>query len=256
MNQQLNARLGNVNPTLYSLAGSAPSAFHDITSGDNKVPCQQGTPDCPNGGTIGYTAAAGYDLASGLGTIDVGALVSAWSGTVTPDFTIGASPTSLAIARSASGTSTISIAAVGNFSSSVNLTCAVSSSLGATTCSLSPDSVTPGQTSTLTVKATSSAALHAIPRPGRPWGVELSFGIAALFSMPLGNRKSSRNRVLRSVNLVLLALTLVIGMTACGGGGSSNSGGGNSISPLSGTVTVQATSGSLTHSVSIPVTIN
>ena len=31
--------LGNINPTLYSLAASAPNAFHDITTGDNIVPC-------------------------------------------------------------------------------------------------------------------------------------------------------------------------------------------------------------------------
>lgn len=254
MNQQLNTRLGNVNPTLYSLAASAPTAFHDITSGDNKVPCQQGTTDCPNGGTIGYSAAAGYDLASGLGSVDVGALASAWNGTITPDFTVAASPTTLSLTRGAKGTSTISVAAVGNFSSSVNLTCSVSASLGATTCSLSPTSITPGQTSTLTVTATSSAALHGLPFPGRPWGMEMSFGVVAAFcSLPLG--RGSRKRLLRTLLSAALLLALVVGMVACGGGGSS-SGGGNSVSPLSGTVTVQATSGNLTHNVTLPVTIN
>lgn len=32
--------LGNINPQLYRLAQSAPSAFHDIVAGDNIVPCQ------------------------------------------------------------------------------------------------------------------------------------------------------------------------------------------------------------------------
>jgi subtilase family serine protease len=251
MVQQLNTRLGNMNPTLYSLAGSASSAFHDITTGDNKVPCQKGSTDCPNGGTIGYSAAPGYDLASGLGTVDVGALVSAWSGSITPDFKISASPASLSLTRGANGSATISIAAVGNLSGTVALSCAVSSSLGTTTCAVNPNNVTPGQNATLTVTATSSAALKRTPFP---WGFEMSFAIAALFSIPYG-RSRSNSRAMRKAILTFLALVLVIGMVACGGGGGSNSNG-NSVATLTGSVTVQATSGSLNHSVTIPVTIN
>ena len=66
---------GNINPTLYH---SAPSAFHDITAGDNIVPCGQGTPNC-TGGQLGYRAAAGYDLATGLGSVDAYNLVTQWN---------------------------------------------------------------------------------------------------------------------------------------------------------------------------------
>ena len=38
---------GNINPTLYSKAGTG--AFHDIAAGDNKVPCKTGSTDCPSG---------------------------------------------------------------------------------------------------------------------------------------------------------------------------------------------------------------
>jgi hypothetical protein len=31
--------LGNINPQLYRLAQSAPSAFHDVTAGNNVVNC-------------------------------------------------------------------------------------------------------------------------------------------------------------------------------------------------------------------------
>ena len=61
--------LGNINPNLYSLAQATPGVFHDITTGDNIVPCVAGTPDCFNG-TFGYTAGPGYDLATGLGSVD------------------------------------------------------------------------------------------------------------------------------------------------------------------------------------------
>jgi subtilase family serine protease len=79
------AGIGNVNPILYGLANGPTysSIFHDITTGNNSVPCSQGTPNCPNGGSIGYNAGTGYDQASGLGTIDAAKLVDSWA-TATP----------------------------------------------------------------------------------------------------------------------------------------------------------------------------
>jgi len=83
--------LGNANLQLYSLAGSATSnnAFHDITSGDNVVPCQPGSPDCPASPPyqFGYSAGAGYDQVTGLGSIDVANLVAAWTA-LTPTSTV------------------------------------------------------------------------------------------------------------------------------------------------------------------------
>ncbi|HEY2018012.1 MAG TPA: protease pro-enzyme activation domain-containing protein [Bryobacteraceae bacterium] len=70
--------LGNINPQLYRLAQSAPSAFHDITSGDNIVRCAQGSPDCLTG-SFGYSAGTGYDMASGLGSVDANNLVTLWN---------------------------------------------------------------------------------------------------------------------------------------------------------------------------------
>jgi len=100
-------RLGNLAPQLYSIAGPQPAVFHDVTTGSDAVPCSAncggvtivsslsevasglssglaarsvsssglvshlaGTTDS----TLGYTAAAGYDLATGLGSLDVSAL--------------------------------------------------------------------------------------------------------------------------------------------------------------------------------------
>jgi subtilase family serine protease len=73
--------LGNIGPTLYGLANgpSASSIFHDIITGNISVPCSQGTPNCPNGGSIGYNAGTGYDQATGLGTLDVNMLVTNWA---------------------------------------------------------------------------------------------------------------------------------------------------------------------------------
>jgi uncharacterized protein (TIGR03437 family) len=67
--QRRGSGLGNINPQLYRLAQAAPTAFHDITTGDNKVPCTQGSPGCLTG-TYGYSAGPGYDMVTGLGSVD------------------------------------------------------------------------------------------------------------------------------------------------------------------------------------------
>lgn len=75
--QQYNG-LGFINPMLYSLAGSAPAAFHDITTGNNIVPCvPQSTQDCTTG-SMGYRAGPGYDQVTGLGSVDAYTLALNW----------------------------------------------------------------------------------------------------------------------------------------------------------------------------------
>jgi len=77
---QSKAGLGNINPRLYSMAaGTTPGIFHDITLGNNTVPCQTGTLDCTNG-QFGYSAGVGYDMVTGLGSVDAYNLTTAWSG--------------------------------------------------------------------------------------------------------------------------------------------------------------------------------
>ena len=70
--------LGNINPMLYSLARNTPGVFHDVTQGNNIVPCQTGSTNC-NNGTLGYFAGPGYDQVTGLGSVDFGALANQWT---------------------------------------------------------------------------------------------------------------------------------------------------------------------------------
>ena len=118
---QSRSGLGNVNSHLYGFATSTPSAFHDITTGNNIVTGSTcSSRRCPGGGTtIGYDAGSGYDQVTGLGSIDVYNFVTAWhTGALltkgTPSMTLAASPASI----SAGG--------------SVTLTAAVTSSSGNT----------------------------------------------------------------------------------------------------------------------------
>lgn len=75
---------GNFNPAIYTAAGSSySSAFHDVTTGNNQVPCKAGSTDCGSSGVIGYTATVGYDLASGWGAIDANNFATAVQSTTT-----------------------------------------------------------------------------------------------------------------------------------------------------------------------------
>ncbi len=75
---QKQAGLGNINPQLYRMAQTAPSPFHDTVAGDNIVQCSQASPDCLTG-SFGYRAGFGYDMATGLGSIDANAFVTSWT---------------------------------------------------------------------------------------------------------------------------------------------------------------------------------
>jgi uncharacterized protein (TIGR03437 family) len=73
--------LGNINPQLYSLARTAPAVFHDITTGNNiiTVVCGARSRNCTPG-SFGFNAGAGYDQATGLGSVDAYALATSWKG--------------------------------------------------------------------------------------------------------------------------------------------------------------------------------
>lgn len=75
---------GNFNPAIYAAANSSyGTAFHDVTAGNNEVPCKASSPDCGSSGEIGYAATTGFDLASGWGSIDAYNFVNAVSSPTT-----------------------------------------------------------------------------------------------------------------------------------------------------------------------------
>jgi subtilase family serine protease len=264
LNQKMSAPQGNVNPRLYALAASSPNAFHDITTGDNKVPCTVGSINCPSGTTsIGFSPGAGYDLVTGLGSVDAFNLITAWA---QPDFQASISPASLSLTAGTTsnvGTSTLTIAALNGFTGTISFTCSVPSSLPATTCTVSPASLANAGSVTVTVTApttrtvnlrTPSVFPHFFPGPGATFAIAMGFAIAGK------GQRGSRKR-----SLAILALLLFVGvgmMIGCGGGGSSPSvqttSSPSSSTSVTGTgaVKVTATSGSLTRTVTTMVTVN
>jgi uncharacterized protein (TIGR03437 family) len=71
--------LGNVNPAIYRLAQNSTGIFHDVTVGNNAVPCAAGTPNCTNG-SVGLSAGPAYDPVTGWGSVDAYNLVHGWTG--------------------------------------------------------------------------------------------------------------------------------------------------------------------------------
>jgi subtilase family serine protease len=248
---------GNVNEKLYPLHASHPSAFHDITTGSNQVPCGSGTPNCPTSGTLqyGYTAGAGYDLVTGLGTIDGNILVTNSSGYVTtPDFVLSKNAPSTISTAGQSGTSTVTVSGYLGYSGTVTLTCTPPVSVFIT-CSVSPSSITLGsstasQTSTLTIKTNSTAGLHRQDAPLAPFFAGGGAVFAGVFVLSMRNRR-------RAVTVALTLITLAFVLAAVGCGGSSHSGGGGGSTTPAGsyTVTVTGTSGSTTHTTNVSVTV-
>lgn len=126
INQKTGERQGNANYVLYKLAaqsgasctsnsgavGNQSCIFYDIITGNNSVACISGSQDCNSGTTdygalvtsdsstnttLAWTTNAGYDLATGLGSVNATNLVNNWhTVTFTPSTTtLSLSPTTI-----------------------------------------------------------------------------------------------------------------------------------------------------------------
>jgi hypothetical protein len=114
---------GNINPMLYALAHSTTNVFHDITTGDNIVACLVGSSDCAVG-SFGYSAGVGYDLATGLGSVDGYNLVTSAGPRNSTATTVTANPTSITANGQTKLTATVSSAGNGTPAGSVTFSAA------------------------------------------------------------------------------------------------------------------------------------
>ena len=145
--QKTQAVQGLANPEFYKLASSQNTSacntntvaagnscyFHDITTGSNAQVCVTGAIDCvtntngdPLGIMDGFSGGAGYDRATGLGTMNVANVVNAWpttSSTATlsftptsltfPSTTVGATAPSQSITVKNTGTAAVTFSSIG-----------------------------------------------------------------------------------------------------------------------------------------------
>jgi subtilase family serine protease len=100
--------LSNINSNLYYMAAGNPGALHDVTTGNNIVPCTSGTPNCPASLQYGFSAGPGYDQVTGLGSVDAHLLSVAWGDLSTPTSTsLSASASSIVAGGSVTFTATV-----------------------------------------------------------------------------------------------------------------------------------------------------
>jgi subtilase family serine protease len=265
--------LGFLNPLIYPIGfGTNYNAnFHDITSGSNGDP-----------------AVTGYDMVTGWGSPNGPTLINTLTGATTPSFTLSDSPGSLTITQGgASGTSTITVTDVGGFTGSVTLaasglpsgvtaTFGTNPTTGTSVLTLTASGTATTGTSTVTIKGTSGSlttnttlalTVNAVASPNFTIGAspasltitqgangastititsQNSFSSATTLSatgLPSGVTAAfSTNPVTPAANgRVTSTLTLTASATATVGAA---------------TVIITGTSGSLTHSTTIALTVN
>jgi uncharacterized protein (TIGR03118 family) len=167
-----------------------------------------------------------------------------------PGFTLSLSAQSATVNPGGSANVMVSAAAVGGFNSQITLTCAAPSGLA---CAFNPSTISPGSTSssTLTISAVSTPPPTGYKLPGM---MALLPGLG-LFGTLFTTRKRKPLTRKGIVWMSLLGLLLSVSLFALGCGSSSNS---NTSMPSSQQVTVMVTgtSGSLSQTAAVTVSIN
>ena len=183
-------RQGNPNPVFYRIgaaqySGSGSAAFHDVTSGNNSVP-----------GVAGFPAGPGYDLATGLGSVDARAFVNAFGAVLGPSVAVVAAPSSVTVTAGTSASVNVTTTGSGGFDAAVSLS--VTGLPAGVTGTFVPQSVpAPGSGSaTLTLSSSASAV------PGTTTAAVTASGGGVTGTVPL------------SVTIVPIAGPAVVSFTA------------------------------------------
>jgi hypothetical protein len=165
-----------------------------------------------------------------------------------PDFAITSSATStVSIAAGQSASVALNVTPSGAFNSAIQLTC--SGLPAGSTCSVSPKSVTPGSKPVAVTLTISAAATTAALRSNGAFTFAMGM---PLFGVTLLGASRARKRVLVGMLLIAsLAVCIGCGVTSHTSASSSPA----TVTSSSFNVTVMATSGSIQHSVTVPVAV-
>jgi hypothetical protein len=184
------------------------------------------------------------------------------SGTgTTPDFSVSATPSEASIAAGKKATYVLMITPLGGSTQNVNLTC--TGVPQASTCSVTPTSVTLDGSNTATAQVSVNTKSRSVATPSPdgywpgnqeripPWTLWL-LSLLILVSLAAFRRRVGRVHIALGVTVLLLLF-----IAACGGGSGGGGGGGNTGTPAGTyTLTFTATSGSTSHSTTATLTVN
>jgi N-acetylneuraminic acid mutarotase len=227
-------------------------AINDATAGATIYYTTDGTTP-----TTGSTVYGGPIPVMSTETIEAIATASGYSAsavatatyTIPQSFVLSMNPASMTVTAGASGTSTITLQDEGGFNGNVSFAC--SGLPAGATCSFTqltvPTSAGVSYT-TLTVATSSSAA-----EVRRGSGALLPGAAIAVAVCCFGLRKRRRLLMLALLAVGLGGLGLLGG---CGGGGSGGGSGGGGTQPVTSTVTVTGTSGTLSSTATFALTVN
>jgi len=235
LNQKLGGTgLGNINPMLYSLAATPSNGvFHSVTTTDsnNQVYCTAGTPSvqpasmqCPTAGVFGFQAAnadvsTGYNLVTGLGSVDANQLAVAWTATSPQEFTLAPTTASFQVTQGATANATVTLTLNAGFNGTVTFKCAEPPTLTSATCTAPPNTNKTGPvTFQIATAAPTVGSLQHPERNSKIFYAALLPGLLGIVVMA-GTRPSRRSMRLLGLIVVLGFSTLWLG--SCGGTSSS-----------------------------------
>ena len=230
-----------------------------LTDSSNKVLVNPGLWDMVFGGggpsgdpnTLYLTAGGGNqpNFPAGGSTTSVFASLVPAAAVGSPGFSLSVSAPSLTVAPGGSANLMISASAVGGFNGQITLSCAAPSGLS---CAFNPSTISPGSSA-----SSSTLTISAVSTPPPVTGYSLYGMVALLPGLGLfGTALATRERKPLTRKGIMwtsvLGLLLFVSMFALGCGSSSK--GQTPASQV--TLTVTGTSGSLSHSTPVAITIN
>lgn len=185
--------------TLVSADGSASLTVSSLAAGTHEV-------------RAGYSAPGASQISGGAAPAVTSAAAEVIAQATTPDFSLTAAPTTLNLNAGAQGTVSVSITPSGGFNNYVSLACGGLPLF--TTCSFLPSNVSVAGTTAL-----STMTLETVAPSGKIALLRHDSGLVYAFLLPgalgLLGLGFSRNRGVRTLAMICIAVSLMGGASAC-----------------------------------------